>query len=209
MEKFQTQIHKNVENLDATWDLLAQHSVFLQTKYLTFLAANTPQNMECFFVEIFHNQKLEGIALLQMIRLKKLDFLGIKASGFKKIVQECLIKQVVGTTLVVGNNMLSGQHAFYFSDNLPVEKGLEQLEIVTSSIIKEYKNQQENIRLITLKDFETDALNAIQNHLKANWFCFESQPNMVFFRKPKWQNFDDYLASLTKKYRDQYKRCRK
>ena len=35
------------------------------------------------------------------------------------------------------------------------------------------------------------------------------QPNMVFSVQPKWLNIDDYTTSLTKKYRDRYKRSRK
>jgi predicted N-acyltransferase len=37
---------------------------------------------------------------------------------------------------------------------------------------------------------------------------FTSQPNMIFEINPLWNQEDDYVNALTKKYRDQYKRSR-
>jgi hypothetical protein len=207
--RIHTKIHTAVATLHPSWDLLAQHSVFLQKSYLDFLASNTPHNMACFFVEFFVENQLEGIALLQSIHLKKFDFLGQKENGLKKIAQECLVKQLVGTTIVIGNNMLSGEHAFWFSDKLKLADGLNELLKTINLLKANIKKSQSNVKLITIKDFEHNAAKPIKEILKKNWYCFESQPNMVFYCQANWLNFEDYIAALTKKYRDQYKRCRK
>jgi len=209
LSKIQYKILTNASDIHPDWDAIGEHSVFLQKRYLQFIQVNTPQNMECFFVEFYQNEVLSGIALVQCIQLRKLSFLGNTSSGWKQKCQQFFIKNFVDTTLVVGNNMLSGQKAFCFNENISLQIGLEQLHEACLEIKKAFLKRGVKVKLTTFKDFDEFQTNRLKPFFIQKWFCFSTQPNMVFFSKPHWNSFDDYLLDLSKKYRDQYKRCRK
>lgn len=199
----------NAADLHPDWDVLGERSIFFQKRYLKFLSTNTPQNMECFFVEIYQNNLLSGIALIQTIQLEKLDFLGNSSSNTKHYIKSFLTKKFIHTSLVIGNNMLSGQKAFCFDKKLPLKLGVKYLTLACKEIAKRSYSKGKNVKLQIFKDFHADDLQNIKDKLNDHCYCFSTQPNMVFYIKNHWSHFDDYINDLSKKYRDQYKRCRK
>ena len=209
MSKIHYKILTDAAELHPDWEVLGERSIFFQKRYLQFLHSNTPQNMECFFVEIYQNNLLSGIALIQTIQLKKLDFLGNTSSNTKHYIKSFLTKKFIHTSLVVGNNMLSGQKAFYFHKNLPLELGVKYITLASKEIAKRSYLKGKKVKLQIFKDFHADDLQNIKDKLSDDCYCFSTQPNMVFYIKNNWTHFDDYINDLSKKYRDQYKRCRK
>jgi len=63
--------------------------------------------------------------------------------------------------------------------------------------------------LVSFKDFYEDCSVELKKHYFSSFYEFNAQPNMIFYLKNDWKNADDYVNSLSKKYRDQYKRAHK
>ena len=205
-------IHKlyfKTTELPVSWNDLAVNNLFLSKEYLEVLEISAPSNMSCFYIGLFENEKLVGIALSQFLDLNKLESFGERDKCVKTFVRNLIFRNFCSHVLLLGNNMLSGQNAYQFSEQIDSAKGIEVLYQAIDEIKKILKQKGLSVHLTTLKDFEEKE----QLHFSApqfqSFYRFTTQPNMVFCSCDHWHTFDDYIASLSKKYRDQYKRCRK
>ena len=58
-----------------------------------------------------------------------------------------------------------------------------------------------------MKDFIVDSLSVTKELLSLGYYAFNIEPNMILKISPKWQNFDDYLATLKTKFRVKAKKA--
>jgi predicted N-acyltransferase len=77
------------------------------------------------------------------------------------------------------------------------------------SIRKELKLAGKNIHITTFKDLYSEDIKEFTIPEFKKLYQFSTQPNMIFKIESNWKTENDYVDSLTKKYRDQYKRARK
>ncbi len=196
------QLFTKTAELPANWDQVAQSCIFLQRNYLHILEESSPENMQNTFVGIFDGDKLIATALIQEIDLAKLPSFGERDHALKTAMRNFLFKQFASKLLLVGNNMLSGQNAYSICPGANEAYVIEKLR----EIIQFW---QEKVHLRIFKDFNTSQIDTFNIPSFHSEFRFSSQPNMVFEIKPQWKKEEDYVANLTKKYRDQFKRCRK
>lgn len=198
-----------VSQLPTEWNDLAKSNVFLTIPYLEALEQSLPSNMRCFYIGIFKDKTLVGLSLSQFLNLNKLESFGERDQCVKTFFRNLIFRNFSAHVLFIGNNMLTGQNAFYFSSGIENKKGVEILYDASLAIQKKLRNEGIKIHITTFKDFNQEELTAFSEPVFTSFYRFITQPNMVFCSCDHWNTFDDYLASLTKKYRDQYKRCRK
>lgn len=196
------QLFTKTAELPDNWDQVAQSCIFLQKCYLQILEESSPENMLNTFLGIFEGEKLMATALIQEIDLALLPSFGERDHAIKTALRNILFKQFASKLLLVGNNMLSGQNAYTCLPDADESKVIEKLREVVEFWPK--KNH-----LTIFKDFTESQIQAFQIPAFQTDFPFSSQPNMVFEIKSFWQKEEDYVADLSKKYRDQFKRCRK
>lgn len=196
------QLFTKTAELPDNWDQVAQSCIFLQKCYLQILEESSPENMLNTFLGIFEGEKLMATALIQEIDLALLPSFGERDHAIKTALRNILFKQFASKLLLVGNNMLSGQNAYTCIPDADESKVIEKLREVVEFWTK--KNH-----LTIFKDFTESQIQAFQIPAFQTDFPFSSQPNMVFEIKSIWQKEEDYVADLSKKYRDQFKRCRK
>ena len=207
-------IYSSYTELPESWKPITEHDIFLQTKYFEALEKSSPKNIQFFYVGIFNNGELVGIAVIQRVQLYLKDmFRQTKVSCLKTLVQDLVSKILKGNVLVVGNLTHTGQHGVFYQSNRITQS--EYLETIFKAL-NELKNrikktQQKKIRAIMLKDFfEDDTI-----HSNKDFFIAQKlhhvyvQPNMVMTVKKNWLKMDDYVASLNKKYRNRYNRAKK
>lgn len=194
--------------LPPDWDHVAENDLFLSINYLRVLQDSAPKNMKCLFVGFFQNDVLIGIALAQMISVSNVKSFGINKISLKASFRDFVFKYASNRVLVIGNNMLTGQHGFKFRPQLAENSVIQLLHTAVNALRKYAQNQNLPINMTIIKDFETDASKVIASGFK-NFYKFEIQPNMVFNIDAAWNTIDDYVAALSKKYRDQYKRATK
>ena len=112
------QIYFSAENLPSNWDVLALNNIFLSKDYLKILEKSAPENMVCHFIGFFRDKELVGIALSQFLDLNKLESFGERDKCIKTSIRNSIFKNFCSHVLILGNNMLTGQNAFAFSDRI-------------------------------------------------------------------------------------------
>lgn len=200
--KYTHQLFKKTAELPQNWDQVASSCLFLQKNYLQTLEESSPSNMQCTFVGIFYRDKLVATSLIQEIDLAQLPSFGERDHAIKTAMRNFLFRQFASQLLLVGNNMLSGQNAYAF---LPEIDERILVEILREIVEKWTKKPHLSI----FKDFNEGQIKTFHIPAFGTDYEFSSQPNMVFEINPSWKSENDYVADLTKKYRDQWKRCRK
>lgn len=202
-------IYNSTTQLPENWDDLAISSIFLSKKYLKVLEKSSPENMTCHFIGIFENHTLKGIALSQFLDLNKLESFGERDKCIKTAVRNFIFKNVSSHVLLIGNNMLTGQNAFAFSEDINTKEALKTLKSAATALKEIFKSKNKRIHITSFKDFYIADLKDFDIPEFKNNYQFSTQPNMVFTINKDWKSESDYINSLSKKYRDQYKRARK
>ena len=165
--------------------------------------------MICHFIGIFENETLVGTALSQFLDLNKLESFGERDKCVKTAVRNIVFGNFASHVLVIGNNMLTGQNAYSLSNTIDKKKALQTLHVATTELKKIFKSKGINIHITTYKDFNKEEIKNFDIPEFKNEYQFSTQPNMVFSINENWKSESDYIDSLSKKYRDQYKRARK
>lgn len=203
------QIYFSSENLPSNWDVIALNNIFLSKDYLKILDKSAPENMVCHFIGFFRDKELVGIALSQFLDLNKLESFGERDKCIKTSIRNSIFKNFCSHVLILGNNMLTGQNAFAFSDRIDKNTALLCLKTASKKLETIFKNKGQKVHITTFKDFPKEETTAFQNAGFQDYFQFSTQPNMIFDIPTHWKTEQDYINALSKKYRDQYKRARK
>lgn len=202
-------IYKSTSQLPAKWDELSVSNIFLSKEYLEVLEKSSPENMECFFIGFFQEEELIGIAISQFLDLNKLTSFGDRDKCIKALIRNFIFKNFASHVLIIGNNMLTGQNAYFFSDKIESNKALQTLKMASDTISENYNSKGIKIHITTFKDFYEKEFENLKIPKFNSLFRFSTQPNMVFTITENWKTEQDYIDALSKKYRDQYKRARK
>ena len=208
------QIYSSFSQLPESWKGITEHDIFLQPHYFEALEKASPENIQLFYVGVFKNNVLVGVAVIQRVQLYLKDmFRKTSVSCLKTFFQSIVSKILKGNILVVGNLMHTGQHGvFYQENNISQQEYLENVFNALNALkIKIKDTQKKTIRVIMLKDFFNE--DTIHNHkdlLQSNKLHnVFVQPNMIMSVQTDWLKIEDYVSSLTKKYRVRYKRAKK
>ncbi|WP_117616538.1 GNAT family N-acetyltransferase [Flavobacterium suncheonense] len=202
-------IYSKISELPKNWDDVAIANAFLQTPYLKVLETSAPTNMQCFYIGIFENSELIGVALAQYLNLNQLESFGERDKCLKTAVRNFVFKNFASHVLFLGNNMITGQNGYTFNKEIDFEHISRVLVECAEAIIGYFKKNRINIHLVSFKDFYPYCADALKRFDFKNIYEFNTQPNMIFRLSDDWKTKDDYVAAFSKKYRDQYKRARK
>ena len=202
-------IYNSIVSLPLNWNDLAKKNIFLTTDYLTVLEKSSPNNMTCNFIGIFNQRDLVGIAISQFIDLNQLQSFGERDKCLKKYIRNFIFKTFSSHVLVIGNNMLTGQNAFCLANNCNKMEAIKSLKLASITLENQFKKLNKKVHITLFKDFEEEEILHFEKANFKDFFQFSTQPNMVFTVNKNWKIQQDYIDSLSKKYRDQYKRSYK
>jgi len=207
-------IYKATKELPSTWDNIVKHDIFLQSHYFKALENASPNNITWYYIGVFNKNELVGVAIIQRAQLYLKNMFRTKSSStLKQVLINSFSKILKGNILVLGNLMHTGQHGLFFDQNKISQTDF--LNILFKAINKlkiEIKTtQNKKIRSIMMKDFFTDdAIHTERGFLNTHQLHkVKVQPNMMMDIKTNWQNWEDYRASLNKKYKRRYNRAKK
>lgn len=165
--------------------------------------------MRCFFIGIFNGDRLVGCALSQFLDMTSVESFGNRDHCIKESIRLFVFKRFSSKVLFLGNNMLSGENAFVFSDDTKLDDGILALNGALNEIGSRLSKQGHAPHLIIWKDFPSPLADRFPQSVIRSYFRFTAQPSMIFDIQNHWKSEKDYVADLSKKYRDQYKRARK
>jgi len=202
-------IYSSISELPSNWNDFAIDNIFLSKDYLEILQKSAPTNMICHFIGIYNEGELVGISLSQFLDLNKLESFGERDKCVKNAVRNSFLKNLCSHILIIGNNMLTGQNAYAFSNKIDEVQILLALKKASQKLKVIFKNKGFKVHITTYKDFPEENLTPFYQAGFKEYFQFSAQPNMHFEIPNQWKSEQDYINALSKKYRDQYKRARK
>jgi predicted N-acyltransferase len=203
------QIYSSASQLPESWNELAVSTIFLSKEYLTILEKSAPVNMSCHFIGIFEKETLVGIAVSQFLDLNHLESFGNRDQCIKSSVRNVIFKNFCSRILLIGNNTLTGQNAFVISENANPSEVVITIKKAVLALKEIFKAKGKKVHMCGFKDFCKEELSALEIPEFNPYLRFSTQPNMLFTVRENWKTEEDYVAALSKKYRDQYKRARK
>ena len=203
------QIFESTNNLPEEWNDLASKNILLSKDYLLVLEQSKPNNISIFFIGIFEEKKLIGISLSMLVNLNLLSSFGERDKCLKTFFRNLIFRNFVSHVLVIGNNFFTGQNAFVLDQNSNQIEAISTLKKAAEDLVLLIKSKKEKVHITTFKDFDSSDLDLFDKEDFKKYAIFSTQPNMVFSIVENWKNEEDYVADLSKKYRDQYKRSHK
>ena len=202
-------IYNNTNQLPLKWDDIAISTVFLSKKYLQVLERSSPENMICHFIGIFENENLVGVSIAQYLNLNKLESFGGRDKCVKSKIRNFAFKNFASKVLVLGNNMLTGQNSYALEEGIDHKKAIQALHSAANKLKTNFAEKNIKVHITTYKDFTNAEIKNFAVPELENEYQFSTQPNMIFLIDENWKTEQNYIESLSKKYRDQYKRARK
>ena len=146
---FSFKIYRSAKELPSEWEnKIGQNNTLLSRPYFLVLEDAKPENMECFFVAFFSDEKLIGGALIQYLSFTKHQT--FQKDELMCDVKNFLAKRFSRDVMFVGNNMLTGQNAFYF-DKTKIE--MPQIASLLNLAVEQLQKEFRKTSLIIYKDF--------------------------------------------------------
>lgn len=197
--------YKSSSEIPNNWnEVIGQHNIMLSKEYFVTLQTSCPENMRCFYVGFFEDEKLIGGALFQYLNF-------IEHKTFQKDEAFCNVKNFVAkqfskNVMILGNNMLTGQNGFYFdAEKITIDQVISLLD----EAVQEMQRQEGNTSLIIYKDYQESFVKYFQGKDHQSFYKFSVQPNMILRLKENWLTFEDYLNAFSTKYRTRAKSAKK
>lgn len=210
-------IFSSILDVSNDWDQSSDDNIFLGKKYLGVLEQNPPRGMRFSYV-IFYDKEIPiGIAYFQISNFRPdrsikdidtKDKYPCIIRAFARHLKSFVASKFDHNLLVCGNLLLTGEHGFHFSNKgISIEQQFKLLEECIRKVHSIWEAQGLYIDGIFIKDIEPKHLPQTKVLVNRKYRQFTFHPNMVLDIQSGWNNFDDYLASLSSKYRVRAKRA--
>jgi predicted N-acyltransferase len=188
----------SIEYLDAArWDALTAHdSLFLSRRYLRVLEVARPENLHPRYALIFCEREAVAAVVAQSVKISVTR--ARKSSRHKALTAP--LERLEERMLVCGNLLSWGMHGVAFSPNT------DQVAIWPAVAEAIYRLRRADklfgeTDLVMVKDFTNEDAAAAAVLSRFSYRSLETDPNMVLEISPQWRTYEDYLGSLTSKYR--------
>ena len=187
------------------WNKVTAHdSLFLSRRYLQVLEAAGPDNIRQRYALIFQNKEPVAAIAAQSVTVS-LARLRKKATGNGPLAR---LDRIEEKMLVVGNLLSWGMHGISFApgvDHEPLWPAIAEAIYRLRRVDKLFGDTA----FVMVKDITDAHAGGASTLSHFSYRELETEPNMVLDISPQWKSYDDYLASLTSKYRKQSKQIEK
>lgn len=196
----------SVDYLDKTdWDnVTANSSLFLSRRYLRVLEDAGPENLRPCYALIYRDREPVAAVAAQSVsislaRLRKQPGSGVAKDRLDKLEEKML---------VCGNLLSWGMHGIAFAPG----REISPLWPAVAEAIYRLRRMDKlfgDTAFVMVKDITDAHASSAAALSRYSYREIETEPNMVLDISPKWGSYEDYLASLTSKYRKQAKQIEK
>ncbi len=208
-------LFKSIQDVPTSWDQIGPVDIFIETAYLKTLESFPPKGMGFYYVLLKKAGKEIGKCVLQVhhfnakesIRREKDKEKKSLSKRFGDSMKNLVAGQVDFHGLVCGNLLVTGEHGFLFDESIEVSEGQGIIRETIDLCIPEIEKQGKKMALVLVKDFFNENKSNSKPFLDNNYADFSVQPNMIFKLDPSWNDFEDYKAAMSSKYRVRCKRA--
>jgi Peptidogalycan biosysnthesis/recognition len=187
-----------VDYLDtARWDALtASNSLFLSRRYLRVLEDAGPDNLQQRYALIFRGREAVAAVAAQLVTIS----LARVGKARKHHRAAAPIERLDERMLVCGNLLSWGMHGVSIAPN---EDPATLWPAVAEALyrLRRADKLSGGTDLVMVKDLSAEDATADSVLHRFSYRPLETDPNMVLETSPRWKSYEDYLMSLTSKYR--------
>lgn len=205
------QIHHSLDEFDnQEWNAVVDDdSIFLHTDYIAAMIKSYEDGLEYRFARFVDRDELVGVAAFQITHFETSDlsrnmkngsilsFFSRKISSGKNALNY--------KVLICGNAFASGAHGFRFKSEIVEGQAFTAILEAVDVIKEEDHEGEKKISACLLKDYYPESFKNTYMFVDEKYSEFLVDPNMIMPLRPEWKEFDDYLDSLTSKYRTKAK----
>ena len=215
---FSFAVYDSVSMINAEhWNSVVKYgSEFLELNYLNVLEKVPPQNMRFHYSIIYDAKKPVAIAYFQVIDFSSESFGSLieqESEEFRCFITNYIKKHVTNhllrgadkinmRLLICGNACISGEHGITTVPELDKTLAFDAIADVIYRIGRAEKLRGK-IAAVLVKDFYTDTIKYSRELEEYKYHDFLVEPNMIV--DIHWKTFDEYLNSMSKKYRNRAK----
>lgn len=212
---YDMQLYQNAEDIDETeWEALNHTgNIFTSLKFLRGLQFTAPPEMSFCYIILRKNKKNIAGYIFQSIHLS-IDVLSdvlaplTKQKSIVAHMSEWLTscREEKGMrVLISGNNFVSGEHGVLSAKGSNSAEAFTLLPEVVKTIVRKI-TKPVKFSVILVKDYYTGHRNRPEVLLtKKRYHSFAVEPEMILKLNPEWNQFSDYIAAMSKKYRNRTK----
>jgi predicted N-acyltransferase len=192
-----------IDFLDKThWNRVTSHeSLFLSPRYLRVLENAGPDNLRQCYALIYRDKDPVAAIAAQSVTV---SLARLRRKSSKNIPLDGLEEKM----LVCGNLLSWGMHGVCFAPNVDHEP----LWPAVAEAIYRLRRVDKlfgDTAFVMVKDIPDAYASSATALSRFSYRELETEPNMVLEISPNWKSYNDYLASLTSKYRKQAKQIEK
>jgi len=188
----------SVDYLDAArWDALtAGGSLFVSRRYLRVLEEAGPENTRQRYAMVFRGREAVAVVSAQCVSVSAARVR--KSPRHEKLA--AALERVRERMLVCGNLLSWGQHGVAFA---PGEDEAALWPAVAEALyrLRRADKLSGDTDLVMVKDISDEHAAAASALSKFSYRPLETDPDMVLELPARWRSYEDYLASLTSRYR--------
>lgn len=195
-----------VDYLDgARWDSLTQNdSLFLSRRYLRVLEDAGPDNLNQRYAMIFRGREAVAVVAAQSVNIS----IARVGKARKRPPAIAPLEKLDERMLVCGNLLSWGMHGVCLNTNSDPATVWPAIAEALYRMRRADKLSGDT-DLVMVKDISDEHATATSVMRRFSYRPVETDPNMVLGISPRWRNYDDYLSSLTSKYRSTCKQIDK
>ena len=195
----------SIDYLDSSrWDsLTAGASIYLSRPYLRVLEEAGPENLCQRYALIFRGREAVAAVAAQSAVVSAAR---VKKTSNRRIVAP--LERIEERVLVCGNLLSWGAHGVAFAHGED-RKALWPAVAEALYRLRRADKLMGDTDLVMIKDITDATAEGTDALSRFSYRPLETDPDMVLEISPRWKCFDDYLASLTSKYRKTAKQIEK
>lgn len=188
----------SVDYLDAArWDAVtAGGSLFVSRRYLRVLEEAGPENLRQRYAMVFRGREAVAVVAAQCV--------SVSAARVRKTPRHeklaAALERVQERMLVCGNLLSWGLHGVAFA---PGEDASALWPAIAEALyrLRRADKLSGDTDLVMVKDISDEHADGAAALSKFSYRPLETDPDMVLGLAPGWRSYEDYLSSLTSRYR--------
>ncbi len=216
-QSFQYKVFRSMREAAPWWQRAEPgDNHFLKTTYLAALEQAAPDDMEFRYVVVWQKGQPVGVIYTQLMHFQPDRSLNTAEpapvctiQALLKLFKSYMARQFAFDGIVCGNLLVTGPHAFHFSERVVPARALEVVAECLDRLTDDISTRARKPAVALVKDFPVQWRKVTATFVRRQYQTATFQPNMVLRIRPPWQTFDDYLADMTSKYRVRARRARK
>ena len=193
-----------IQDLAKDWSLVQHHNLYLTTPYLTAIENSKIPHLGFLYVVVYQKEVPVGLMYFQSIEITNgFYFQDTFPHEIKKRITTKMLKSLCGNLMVCGNFFATGENGFVIHQEISIEVVYEVVKDLKTAL--KQTGTSIGLSFILFKEFWENQQLAIQQTLHKKYHSFEIDVNMVLEMDNTWHTFQEYLSSMTTKYRTRAK----